>query len=85
MNATVAIRKPFSIASVPAVAAVLAVFVLGGAGGYAVKSLTASTAAVQPRAATAPAAACPTGTEPAVYYTAGTWHCVDVQRTPRND
>jgi hypothetical protein len=85
MNATVAIRKSFSVASVPTVAAVLAIFVLGGAGGYAVKSLTAPTPAIQSRAATAPAAACPAGTQPAVYYTAGTWNCVEIQRTSRND
>jgi hypothetical protein len=77
MNSTVAARKPSSsIAAIPALAAIVAVFVLGGAGGYALKALTGSPATVQHRAASAAAPVCPVGTHVTVWYSAGTWSCV---------
>jgi hypothetical protein len=78
MNSTVTARKPSSsIAAIPALAAIVAVFVLGGVGGYAVKALTGSDTAVQPRVASAAAPICPAGTHVAVWYSAGTWSCLE--------
>lgn len=77
MNSTVAMRKQSSIAAIPALAAIVAVFVLGGAGGYAVRSLTGSAVAAHPRVVSSAAPVCPVGAHVAVWYSAGTWSCVE--------
>ncbi len=62
----------FSMRTVVLLLAFVSVFVLGGAGGYLVKGLTAAPAvASQPAAGT-----CPGGTHAVVWYTAKTWTCV---------
>lgn len=69
MQATVASLKPqLSIRAVLLLFALLAVFLLGGVGGYMVKGQ--ATQVVQA------ASACPAGSHAVVWYTAHTWGCV---------
>ena len=51
------------------IVALLVAFCLGSAGGYFVRTATASSEQ-------APAAACPLGTHPVVWYSAHAWACV---------
>lgn len=52
--------------------ALIVAFVLGAAGGYAARAVSAPAAATLVRAA----APCPTSERPVVWYTAHTWQCV---------
>jgi hypothetical protein len=78
MLTSVVVQKPsLSIGALPLLVALLAVFFLGGAGGYLVRGLgTPPAAFAQPAADSRPAAICPAGTHVVVWYTARTWACV---------
>jgi hypothetical protein len=69
MGMSIAIRKPqLSIRGFVFLVALLATFLLGGAGGYLVKAVTAVPVASVTRA-------CPVGSHPVVWYTAHSWSC----------
>lgn len=77
MTTSIAFPKPpYSIGVVPLLAALLAVFALGGASGYLVHAPSASAPTVQ-RAASA----CPAGMHAEVWYTAHAWACVAGQNS----
>jgi hypothetical protein len=72
MLTSVVVQKPsLSIGALPLLIALLAVFFLGGAGGFLVRGIGAPAAA-----SIQPAAMCPVGMHVAVWYTARTWACV---------
>jgi len=61
----------FSIRTAVLLTAFLSVFVLGGAGGYLIKGLSASPAAASQSAS----GSCPASSHAVVWYTARTWSC----------
>jgi hypothetical protein len=72
MTTNIATRKPaFAFPALPWLMALVAVFLLGGAGGYLVKGAAAPASVAPSRAAV-----CPTGTHVVVWYTARSWGCV---------
>jgi hypothetical protein len=77
MLTSVVVRKPsLSIGALPSLIALLAVFFLGGVGGYLVRGPSTPAALAQPAAGSRPVAICPDGTHVVVWYTARTWACV---------
>ncbi len=62
----------FSIRTAVLLIAFLSVFVLGGAGGYLIKGLSASPAAASQSAS----GSCPAGSHAVVWYSARSWTCV---------
>ena len=73
MSTSVALARPLvSIRTFAVLIALVAMFILGGAAGYVVKSNSISTAP----AAAERGAACPSQSHAVVYYTAHTWECV---------
>ncbi len=71
MSTSVAVTKPpFSIRTLSLLIALVAMFVLGGAGGYIVRGITTPAAA-----AAEPGTLCPAGRHVVVWYTARTWTC----------
>jgi hypothetical protein len=74
MTTSIAVqRSRYSIGLLPLLAALLAVFALGGASGYLVKAST--TPAAAPSASHA-LSACPAGMHAEVWYTAHDWACL---------
>lgn len=69
-------RPPFLTGALPSLMALVAVFLLGGAGGYVVKGLSTPPAAYQSSTTGRPNAICPLGTHVVVWYTARTWACL---------
>jgi hypothetical protein len=77
MLTSVEVRRPsLSIGALPLLIALLVVFFLGGAGGYAVRGFGTPTAGLAQRAGSPSAAICPASTHVVVWYTARTWSCV---------
>lgn len=71
MSTSVAVaRPPFSVRSLLLLLALVAVFVLGGAGGYVARGIT-----TPPTAAAAQGTMCPAGRHVVVWYTAHAWTC----------
>ncbi len=72
MQTSVTLLKPaFSVRTVVLLIALLSVFLLGGAGGYLIKGLTAPA----PASSQTATGACPAGSHAVVWYTAKTWTC----------
>jgi len=73
---TIALHKSrLSIGFVPLLAALLAALLIGGVGGYTAKLLT--TTSTTPAGPKQVVNACAAGAHPIVWYTAGTWACVN--------
>lgn len=75
MDTAIAIPRPvLSAATAVAFFALVVMFLIGGFSGYVLRAMSGPASTPPPPRASA---ACPAGSHAVVYYSAGTWSCVD--------